>query len=71
MKTIPGTTYRYSNAGKQFVGNIPEKIYRTNYENLFSEYITGPLNIKQSIVGTNSADLLTGYNEKWMIISIP
>ncbi|MBK1897512.1 serine hydrolase domain-containing protein [Chryseobacterium paridis] len=68
IDTIPGTTYKYSNAGTQIVGDILEKAYHKSFQDLLKEYITGPLNMKQTLVGTNSAELLTGYNEKGKIM---
>ncbi|ASK30162.1 serine hydrolase [Chryseobacterium sp. T16E-39] len=68
IDAIPGTTYKYSNAGVQIIGDILEKVYHKSFQNLLEEYITEPLNMKQTIVGTNSAQLLTGYNEKGKVM---
>ncbi|WP_288446622.1 serine hydrolase domain-containing protein [uncultured Chryseobacterium sp.] len=60
---VPGTEYKYSNAGTQIAGDILEKVYHKSYADLLSEFITKPLNMNQTILGTNSAQLLTCYNE--------
>ncbi len=65
---VPGTDYKYSNVATQIAGDILEKAYHKSYENILSEYITKPLKINQTIVGTNSAKLLTGYNEKGKVM---
>ncbi|MEY8759584.1 serine hydrolase domain-containing protein [Chryseobacterium tongliaoense] len=65
---IPGTNYKYSNVGTQIAGDILEKVYHKSYENLILEYITKPLKMNQTIIGTDSAALLTGYNEKGTIM---
>lgn len=65
---VPGTDYKYSNAGTQIAGDILEKVYHKSYENILSEYITKPLKMNQTIVGTDSAKLLTGYNEKGKVM---
>lgn len=64
----PGTDFKYSNVGTQIAGDILEKVYAKSYEKLLSEYITKPLKMNQTIVGTNSSQLLTGYNEKGKIM---
>ncbi|MDR3022398.1 serine hydrolase domain-containing protein [Chryseobacterium sp.] len=65
---LPGTDYKYSNVGTQIAGDILEKVYHKSYEDLLSEYITKPLKMNQTIVGTNSAQLLTRYNEKGKVM---
>ncbi|MGR3856565.1 serine hydrolase domain-containing protein [Chryseobacterium indologenes] len=65
---VPGTEYKYSNVGTQIAGDILEKVYHKNYADLLSEYITKPLKMNQTIVGTNSAQLLTCYSEKGKIM---
>ncbi|WP_330747256.1 serine hydrolase domain-containing protein [Chryseobacterium sp. CP-77] len=65
---VPGTEYKYSNVGTQIAGDILEKVYHKSYADLLSEYITKPLKMNQTIVGTNSAQLLTCYNEKGKIM---
>lgn len=65
---VPGTEYKYSNVGTQITGDILEKVYHKSYTDLLSEYITKPLKMNQTIVGTNSAQLLTCYNEKGKIM---
>lgn len=65
---VPGAEYKYSNVGTQIAGDILEKVYHKSYADLLSEYITKPLKMNQTIVGTNSAQLLTCYNEKGKIM---
>ncbi|EJL71701.1 serine hydrolase domain-containing protein [Chryseobacterium populi] len=65
---IPGTEFKYSNTGAQIAGDILEKVYHKSYEKLISEYITKPLKMNQTIIGTDSAELLTGYNEKGRVM---
>lgn len=64
----PGTEYRYSNVGTQITGDILEKVYQKSYKDLLSEYITKPLKMNQTIIGMNSAQLLTCYNEKGKVM---
>ncbi|NIF04497.1 beta-lactamase family protein [Chryseobacterium sp. Tr-659] len=68
LNFVPGTEYKYSNVGTQIAGDILEKVYHKSYTDLLSEYITGPLKMSQTIVGTNSAQLLTCYNEKGKVM---
>lgn len=68
MAFVPGTDYRYSNVGTQIAGDILEKVYHKSYESLLSEYITQPLKMNHTIVGTDSAKLLTCYNEKGKVM---
>ncbi|WP_126651785.1 serine hydrolase domain-containing protein [Chryseobacterium aureum] len=65
---VPGTQYKYSNVGTQIAGDILEKVYHKSYADLLSEFITKPLNMNQTILGTNSARLLTCYNEKGKVM---
>lgn len=65
---IPGTKFKYSNVGTQIAGDILEKVYHKSYENLLAEYITKPLKMNQTIIGTNSAKLLNGYSEKGKVM---
>ncbi|WP_426479504.1 serine hydrolase domain-containing protein [Chryseobacterium sp. CBSDS_008] len=65
---MPGTEYKYSNTGTQITGDILEKVYHKSFEDLLSEYITGPLKMNHTIIGTNSASLLTPYNEKGKVM---
>lgn len=65
---VPGTDYKYSNVGTQIAGDILEKVYHKSYKDLLSEYITKPLKMNQTIIGTNSAQLLTCYNEKGKVM---
>ncbi|UKB82794.1 beta-lactamase family protein [Chryseobacterium sp. MEBOG06] len=61
---IPGTKFKYSNVGTQIAGDILEKVYHKSYADLLAEYITKPMQMNKTIIGTDSAKLLTGYNEK-------
>ncbi|MDQ0593215.1 D-alanyl-D-alanine-carboxypeptidase/D-alanyl-D-alanine-endopeptidase [Chryseobacterium ginsenosidimutans] len=65
---VPGTDYKYSNVATQIAGDILEKVYHKSYEDLLSEYITKPLNMSRTIVGTDSSKLLTCYNEKGKVM---
>ncbi|MFZ4929743.1 serine hydrolase domain-containing protein [Chryseobacterium sp. Mn2064] len=65
---VPGTQYRYSNVGTQIAGDILENVYHKSYGELLSEYITKPLKMNQTIVGTNSVHLLTCYNDKGKVM---
>lgn len=65
---VPGTQYKYSNVGTQITGDILEKVYHKSYGELLSEYITKPLKMNHTIVGTNSAQLLACYNEKGKVM---
>ncbi|MBO9690138.1 serine hydrolase [Chryseobacterium sp.] len=68
LSFIPGTEYKYSNVGTQIAGDILEKVFHKSYENLLSEYITKPLKMNHTILGTDSAQLLTCYNEKGKVM---
>ncbi|MBP1167807.1 CubicO group peptidase (beta-lactamase class C family) [Chryseobacterium sp. PvR013] len=65
---VPGTDYKYSNVGTQISGDILEKIYHKSYGDLLAKYITTPLKMNQTIIGTNSAQLLTCYSEKGKVM---
>ncbi|RXM39655.1 serine hydrolase [Chryseobacterium sp. CH21] len=65
---VPGTQYKYSNVGTQIVGDILENVYHKSYGELLSEHITKPLKMTHTIVGTNSTQLLTCYNEKGKVM---
>lgn len=65
---VPGLEYKYSNTGTQIAGDILEKVYHKSYADLLAEYITKPLKMNHTILGTNSAQRLTGYNEKGKVM---
>lgn len=68
--TIPGTRFKYSNAGAQLMGIILERIYGISYSQLVRKYITRPQHMKYTATETpgNSKVLAKGYNQKGAVM---
>lgn len=47
LKSIPGTTYLYSNLGYTLLGAIAERRGKASYEELMTRSVFGPLNMKK------------------------
>ena len=64
--TLPGTLNEYSNMGMALLGLILEKAYAKSYAQLVAQYITSPLNLKNTSLKPGKAlskKLCAGYNE--------
>ncbi len=65
LDTIPGHTFRYSNAGANLVGYCLEQVYGRPYEVLVDEYIFNPLGMNHTYMdfsGKNAQFLARGAN---------
>ena len=63
---LPGTKYEYSNFAVGLLGVLLERIYHKPYQQLIKQYITGPLEMNETVfkVDTNKANFAQGYNEQ-------
>jgi CubicO group peptidase (beta-lactamase class C family) len=69
IDTIPGSKFRYSNAGANLLGYCLENIYSKSFEALLKEKILSPLNMKNTKIVLSVGDkknLAQGYNDKNM-----
>jgi D-alanyl-D-alanine-carboxypeptidase/D-alanyl-D-alanine-endopeptidase len=65
LDAVPGTAFRYSNAGAQLAGYILEGIYGASYEELLRRRITGPLGMADTVITLSRAQrarLAKGYD---------
>ena len=65
LDTMPGYTFRYSNAGAQLLGYILERVYNMPFEDLVRLKITQPLamsHTKIELASSDLANLAKGYN---------
>jgi len=67
LTAIPGTEFKYSNAGAQLLGYILEGVYGTSFEDQLKARIFKPLRMSSSTITMRPADMARaarGYEEK-------
>ena len=65
LDTVPGYTFRYSNAGAQLLGYILERVYNMPFEELIRSKVTQPLTMRHTKITLTPADQYSfakGYN---------
>lgn len=74
IDTVPGYKYSYSSAGSELVAYILEKVYKTKYEKLITDYLTESIamqNTKISLSDHEAKKLAVGYHSDNSIITSP
>jgi CubicO group peptidase (beta-lactamase class C family) len=67
LEDPPGTKFQYSNLGMSLLGNVLERVSRTNYESLILERICGPLHMDSTYVNPPRAlksRMAVGHDEQ-------
>lgn len=74
IDTMPGYKYSYSSAGSQLIAFIIEKVYKTKYEKLLTDYVAkniGMQNTKISLSDQEVKHLAVGYHSDNSVITSP
>ncbi|WP_428233176.1 serine hydrolase domain-containing protein [Flavobacterium sp.] len=74
IDTVPGSKYSYSSAGSQLIAFILEKVYKTKYEKLLTDYLTKNLamqDTKISLSNQEAQKLAVGYHSDNSVITSP
>lgn len=74
IDTVPGYKYSYSSAGSELVAFILEKVYKTKYEKLLTDYLSKSIamqNTKISLSDQEVKRLAVGYHSDNSIITSP
>lgn len=74
IDTVPGYKYSYSSAGTQLLAFILEKVYKTKYEDLLTNFIAKDIamqNTKISLSNQEAKRLAVGYHSDNTVITSP
>lgn len=74
IDTIPGYKYSYSSAGSELIAFILEKVYKTKYEKLLTDYLSKSIAIQNTKISLSDQDvkkLAVGYHSDNSIITSP
>ncbi|MCE7039447.1 serine hydrolase [Dyadobacter sp. CY312] len=74
IDTIPGYKYSYSSAGTELMAYILEKVYRTSFEKLLTDYLSKNIamhNTKISLSNQELKKLAVGYHSDNTVITSP
>lgn len=74
IDTVPGYKYSYSSAGSELVAFILEKVYKTKYEELLTDYLSKKIamhNTRISLSDQEAKKLAVGYHSDNSIIPAP
>lgn len=74
IDTVPGYKYSYSSAGSQLIAFILEKVYKTKYEKLLTDYLSKNMamqNTKITLSNQEVKKLVIGYHSDNSIITSP
>ncbi len=66
LDTLPGTRFRYSNAGAQLAGHVLERVYGRPFETLVDSFISQPLGMVDTRITLDADEamrLATGFDE--------
>ncbi|KQC02179.1 serine hydrolase [Pedobacter sp. Hv1] len=73
LQQEPGTSFNYSNMGMSLVGLILQRVYQKDYDHLLSQYLTGPLKMKNTSVVLNKKQkqrMAIPYSNNGNIVSL-
>ncbi|MCC9064830.1 serine hydrolase domain-containing protein [Flavobacterium piscisymbiosum] len=74
IDTVPGYKYSYSSAGSQLIAFILEKVYKTKYEKLLTDYLGENIamqNTKINLSNQEAKKLAVGYHSDNSVITSP
>ncbi|PBI90193.1 Beta-lactamase precursor [Flavobacterium sp. ACN2] len=74
IDSVPGYKYQYSSAGSQLIAFVLEKIYKTKYEKLLTDYLIKNMamqNTKISLSAQEAKKLAVGYHSDNPVITTP
>lgn len=74
IDTIPGHKYSYSSAGTELVAYILEKVYKTPYEKLLTDYLSDNINMQNTKITLSNQELkklATGYHSDNTVTTSP
>ena len=68
LDSIPGESFKYSNAAAQLAGYVLERVYGESYESLLKRKIFGPLHMSESTITLSARQFAArtrGYDGDW------
>ncbi|OXA85787.1 serine hydrolase domain-containing protein [Flavobacterium hercynium] len=74
IDTVPGYKYSYSSAGSQLIAFILEKVYKTKYEKLLTDYVAKDMAMQHTKINLSDQEakkLAVGYHSDNSTITFP